>query len=132
MSSFQFINTRQTSIYQNKSSKGHQGHQGARTQDSQEDTEGAELVQHLKEKVSGRDLIAVYNYLIGRYRQDELRLLWKMHSNRTRGNRHKPQQGNFNYVADYFYSSPPPRVIKHRNLLLREIKASPSLKIFRT
>lgn len=52
--------------------------------------------ERLGEKASGRDLIAVYNYLIERYRQDERRLLWKVHNNRMRVNRQKLEQGNSN------------------------------------
>ena len=93
MSSFGFTNTRQTSVYQSKSSKGRRAGQGPVTQDGQGEAGGHGLVQHLEEhleeKASGRDLIAVYNYLIGRCRQDKLGLLWKAHSNRMRGNRHK-------------------------------------------
>lgn len=96
VSSFGLTNTRQTSVYQSKSSKGHQAGQRAGTQDSQGEAGVAGLLQHLDEKASRRDLTAVYSYLMGRHRQDKLRLLWKVYSNRMRGNRHKLKQGNFN------------------------------------
>lgn len=42
-----------------------------------------------------RNLIAVYNYLTGGFREDRDRLLSDAHSSRMRGNRHKLEHGKF-------------------------------------
>lgn len=44
-----------------------------------------------------RDLIAVYNYLTGGFREDRDRLFSEAHSSRMRGNRHKLEHGKFQW-----------------------------------
>jgi len=47
-----------------------------------------------KQKFSG-DLVAVYNYMVGGFREDKARLFSKVHNSRTSGNKPKLEHGKF-------------------------------------
>lgn len=62
-----------------------------------------------------RDLSAVYNYLRGGYRDNRTRVFLRVHSDRTRGNRHKLGHGKFQLDIRKTFCTM--RVVKHGNSL---------------
>lgn len=69
------------------------------------------------------ELIVVFNYLLGDCKEERTRPLPQVHSERTRGNMHKLQQGNTEWdIKKKFLTE----------TITREVMESPSLEVFKT
>ena len=76
-----------------------------------------------------RDLILAFQYLKGAYKKDGERLFTRARSSQTKGNGFKlKKKGIFRLcIRKIFFTM---RVVRHRNRLLREVVAAPSVEVF--
>ncbi|GAB0177744.1 translation initiation factor IF-2-like [Grus japonensis] len=83
-----------------------------------------------REEKAQRDLINMYKYLKGGWKEDVARLFSVVPSDRTRGDGHKVEHRRFPLsIRKHFF---PVRVTEHWHKLPIEVVESSSLEIFRT
>jgi len=82
----------------------------------------------VKRRLQG-DLITAFQYLKGAYRKDGENIFGRACCNRTKSNGFKLREGRFRTdIRKKFFTM---RVVKHWNMLLREVVEVPSLETFK-